>query len=97
MENYYTDLHKIKSYNKKANLIAHILRRNCLIQSVIKRNIYVTGRRGRRCKDLLYDLKETSVYWKLKEEAQGRTLWKLTMEEAVVRLREENESGFASF
>ena len=33
------------------------------------------GRRGRRCKQLLYDLKEKRVYCELKEEALDRTLW----------------------
>jgi len=36
----------------------------------------VTGRRARRCKQLLYDLKETRGYCKLKEEALVRTLWR---------------------
>jgi hypothetical protein len=76
-------LHTIK--RGTANWIAHILRRNCLVQGVIKRNVCVTGRRGRRYKHLLDDLKETSVSWKLKGEAQDRTVWKLTTEEAVVR------------
>jgi hypothetical protein len=49
------------------------------------KEIYVRGRRGRRYKHLLDDLKETSVYGKLKREAQDRTVWKLTREEAVVR------------
>jgi len=35
----------------------------------------VTGRRGRRCKLLLYDNK-TRGYWSLKEEAVDRTLWR---------------------
>jgi hypothetical protein len=35
----------------------------------------VTGRRGRRRKQLLNDLKETRGYWELKEEALDRTLW----------------------
>jgi hypothetical protein len=34
----------------------------------------VTGRRGRRHKQLLDDLKETRGYWKLKEEALDRSL-----------------------
>jgi hypothetical protein len=33
------------------------------------------GRRGRRCKQLLDDLKEKRRYWKLEEEALDRTLW----------------------
>ena len=46
----------------KANWIGHILRRNCLLQRVIEgkiqEGIEVTGRRGRRRRKLLYDLKE---------------------------------------
>jgi hypothetical protein len=34
----------------------------------------VTGRRGRRRKQLLDYLKEKRIYWKLKEEALDRTL-----------------------
>jgi hypothetical protein len=33
----------------------------------------VTVRRERRCKQLLYDLREKRGYWKLKEEALDRT------------------------
>jgi hypothetical protein len=36
----------------------------------------VTGRRGRRCKQLLGDLKEKREYWKLKEEALDSSLWR---------------------
>ena len=47
---------------RKANWIGHILRRNCLLQQVIegkiKSGIEVTGRRERRRKKLLDDLKE---------------------------------------
>ena len=47
---------------RKANWIGHILRRNCLLQRVIegkiKGRIEVTGRRGRRSRKLLDDLKE---------------------------------------
>jgi hypothetical protein len=53
-------LHEISK--RKANWIGHILRRNCLLQHVIegqiKGGIEVTGRRGRRCRKLLDDLKE---------------------------------------
>ena len=34
----------------------------------------MTERRGRRCKQLLYDLKERTGYCKLKEEALYRTV-----------------------
>jgi hypothetical protein len=36
----------------------------------------MTGRRGRRHKQLLDDLKEKKIYWKLKEEALDRTVWR---------------------
>jgi hypothetical protein len=38
--------------------------------------IAVAGRRGRRRRQLLNDLKETRGCWELKEEAQDRTLWR---------------------
>jgi len=52
----------------------------CLLQRVIegkiKEGIEVTGRRGRRRKKLLDDLKETRGYSHLKEEALDRTMWR---------------------
>jgi hypothetical protein len=69
-------LHTIK--RRKANWIGHILRRNCLLKHVIEGKlegrIEITGRRERRRKQLLDDLKEQRRYWKLKEEALHRTL-----------------------
>jgi len=71
-------LHEIGT--RKANSIGHILRRNCLIQRVIegkiKGGIEVTGRRGRRRRKLLDDLKERRRYFHLKEEALDRTMWR---------------------
>jgi hypothetical protein len=71
-------LHEISK--RKANWIGYILRRNCLLQRVIegkiKRGIEVTGRRGRRRKKLLDDLKEKREYSYLKEEALDRTKWR---------------------
>jgi hypothetical protein len=71
-------VHTIK--RRKANWIGHILRRNCLLKQVIEGQlegrIEMTGRRGKRRKQLLYDLKEKKRYWKLKEEALDRTLWR---------------------
>jgi hypothetical protein len=68
-------LHTIKI--RKANWIGHILRRNCLLKHVIEGKVQgVVGRRGRRCEQLLDDLKEKRGYWKLKEEALDRTLWR---------------------
>jgi hypothetical protein len=71
-------LHEI--CKRKANWIGHILRRNCLLQQVIegkiKEKIEVTGRRGRRSKKLLDELKERRGYYHLKEEALDRTMWR---------------------
>ena len=36
----------------------------------------MTGRQGRRRKQLLGNLKETTGYWKLKEEALDPTVWR---------------------
>ena len=70
-------LHEINK--RKANWIGHFLRRNCLLQWVIKWKIKggigVTGRRGRRRRKLLDDLKERRGYSHLKEEALDRTMW----------------------
>ena len=56
------------------------MRRNCLLQQVIegkiKGRIEVTGRRGRRRRKLLDDLKERRGYCQLKEEALDRTMWR---------------------
>jgi hypothetical protein len=43
----------------------------------------VTGRRGRRSKQLLDDIKEKRRYWKLKEEALMAPYEELTLEEAT--------------
>ena len=71
-------LHEIRKW--KANWIGHILRRNCLLQRVIegkiKGGIAVTGKRGRRRRKLLDDLKERRGYSHLKEEALACTMWR---------------------
>jgi hypothetical protein len=63
-----------------ANWVGHILRRNCLLQRVIegkiKGGIEVTGRRGRKRRKLLDDLKERREYLHLKAEALDRTMWR---------------------
>jgi hypothetical protein len=51
------------------------LRRNCLLKHVIEGKIDGT-RRGRRCKQLFDNLEKTRGYWKCKEEALDRTLWR---------------------
>jgi hypothetical protein len=69
---------------RKAKWIGHILRRNCLLKHVIEEKlegrIEMMGRRGRRRKQLLDDLKEKRRYCKLKEEALDRTLWRILFE-----------------
>jgi hypothetical protein len=67
-------LHTIR--RRKVAWIGYILRRNCLLKYIIEGKIGGTRRRGRRRKQLLDDLKEARRYWKLKEEAQDRTLWR---------------------
>ena len=71
-------LHEISK--RKANWTGHILSRNCLLQRVtegkIKGGIEVTGRRGRRHRKLLDDLKKRRGYSHLKEEALDRTMWR---------------------
>jgi len=56
------------------------LHRNCLLKRVIEGNIKggieVTGRRGRRRRKLLDDLKERRGYSHLQEEARDRTMWR---------------------
>jgi hypothetical protein len=71
-------LHEI--CKRKASWIGHILRRNCLLQQAtegkVKVGIEVTGRRGRRHRKLLDDLKERRGYSHLKEEALDHTMWR---------------------
>jgi hypothetical protein len=61
-------LHEIRK--RKANWIGHISRRNCLLQRVIEGNIKggieLIGRRKRRHRKLLDDLKERRGYSHLK-------------------------------
>jgi hypothetical protein len=71
-------LHKI--HKRKANWIGHILRRNCLLQRVIEGKIQggieVTGRRRKRRRKLLDDLKDRRDYSHLKEEALDCIMWR---------------------
>jgi hypothetical protein len=72
-------LHEVNKW--KANWIGHILCRNCLLRQVIegkiKGGIEVTGRRGKRHRKLLDDLKERRGYSHLKEQALDRTMWRV--------------------
>ena len=60
---------------RKANLFRRLLRRNCFWKHVIKK-IEGIGSGGSRRKQLLDDLKETRGYYKLKEEALDRNVWR---------------------
>jgi hypothetical protein len=81
------ELHRVKEKRNilqtvkrwKTSWIGHILRRNCLMKQSIEGKIWgsieVTGRRGRRGKQLPGGLKEKRGYCKLKEAVLGRTVW----------------------
>jgi len=87
-------LHEIRK--RKVNWIGHILCRNCLLQRVIegkiKGGIEVTGRRGRKRRKLLDDLKEKRGYSHLKEEALDRTVWRASFGRGIGPVvRQNNE------
>jgi hypothetical protein len=67
-------LHTVRQ--RKANWIGHISHRNCHLKHFNEGKISGTRRQGRRRKHLLDHLKEARRYWKLKEEAQDRTIWR---------------------
>jgi hypothetical protein len=71
-------LQRIK--RRKANWIGHILRSNCRLKHVTEakteERIKVTGTRGRRHMQLRDDLKGKKQYWKLKQEAVARALYR---------------------
>jgi hypothetical protein len=78
-------LHTIK--RKKANGIGHILCRNCLLKHIIEGmmegGIELNGRQGRRCKQLLDNLKVLRGYWKLKSKQQIALCTELAVKEAM--------------
>jgi hypothetical protein len=85
MEKYYIQSRRrgtsnIQKKGGKFKWIDHMLLRNCLLKHMIEQKlegrIEVMGRRGRRRKQLLDDIKEKKADWKLKEEALDRTLWR---------------------
>jgi hypothetical protein len=81
MKKYYKESRRRGTTKRRKGIwIGHNLLRNCLLKHVIegkiKGRIEVTGRRGRRPKQLLDDLKEKGEYWKFKEEAIDYTLWR---------------------
>jgi hypothetical protein len=64
-------LHTIK--RRKTDWIGYILRIKCLLNRIVEvkkeGNIDGTGRRGRKCRQLLNNLKKKRRHWKLKEKA----------------------------
>jgi hypothetical protein len=68
-------LHEIRK--RKANWIGHILRRSYPSKTSYRRKDKGRdGRRGRRCRKLLDDLKDRRGYYHLKEEALVRNTWR---------------------
>ena len=81
-------LHTIKI--RDAVWIGHIWRRNRHLKHVAERKTKeMTGRRGRRRKQLLDDLEEKRECWKFKMEALDRNLWRTRGYGPVVILRNE--------
>jgi hypothetical protein len=58
-------LHTIKQ--RKINWINHILCRSCHQKHILEGKIEGMGRQGRRCRQVLEDLKKMRRYWKLKK------------------------------
>jgi hypothetical protein len=54
-----------------------------MIEGKLEGRIEMTGRRGRRRKQLLDDLKEKRIYWKLKEKALDPTCGEVALEGAT--------------
>jgi hypothetical protein len=57
------------------NLSTFLAKTLRIYEGKIEGRIEARGRRGRRRKQLLYDIKKMRGYWKLKEEALDPTLW----------------------
>ena len=64
-------LHEIK--RRKAVWIGHCLLKH-VIEGKMEGRIQLKGRRGRRCNQLLDDVRNMRRQWKLKDEALDRTL-----------------------
>jgi hypothetical protein len=61
---------------KEESNIVHAMYMNCFLNTFFEEKVEMTGRRGRRHKLILNDLAEAIGYWKLKEEAPDRNLWR---------------------
>jgi hypothetical protein len=84
-------LHPMK--RRKSNCTDHIVHRNCrlkhIIEGKIEEGIKVTGRQGKRRKQLLDDLKGTIGYSKFKEEAADCTLWRTHFDKGYMDLLQD--------
>ena len=73
-------LHIIQRWKSTRNLVGHTFRRNCLLKHIItgkiKGGTEVTGRQGRRRKQLMDNFKKKRAYWELKEEELDSSVWK---------------------
>jgi hypothetical protein len=85
MKKYYIESKKkgmfyVQSKSRKTKLIGHFWRRYCLLRHPIEIKIEgrfeEAARRGRRRKQLMYDVKETKGYCKLKDKTLDRILWR---------------------
>jgi hypothetical protein len=81
-------------YCAESRSIGHILCRNCILKQVIEgkieRNIEVIGRQGRRRKQPLGDIRETSGYWKLKNGALNHSVCRQLLLEGVMDLSQDS-------
>jgi len=68
---------------RKANWMVYTFRGNCLLEYATEGKIERTGIRGRRHKHLLEDFKDTTGYWKLKEDTRSHSAGELVLEKAV--------------
>jgi hypothetical protein len=73
-----TIIEKLYKNELLCRLGSYILCANCCLKDVIKGTtegrLEVTGRRWRRCKQLLVNIKEKRGYWKLKQEVVDRAV-----------------------
>ena len=72
------------------------MRRNCILKRVIEGDIESTGKRGRRRKRLVDDLKEKKRYRNLKEEALDRAWWRTRFGRGYGPIAKQTAEGMAS-
>jgi hypothetical protein len=94
---------KMFGRNTNANWFGHILHRNCLLKHIIEGKLEKKMMiiRGKSSKQLLYDLKETTGYWKMKQDVLEGTMWRtrfvrLTLSTSRTRIRNESLTSLKS-